>query len=101
MADDRALEDLLAPVRERNRPRLLARLANVRQALVEPPRLVDDDLRADLHALIGALGTYGWADGSVLLADIQRALLARDPVDQLVAPLDALIHEVGGTPPPS
>lgn len=100
MAED-ALEDLMAPVRERNRPRLLARLAKVREALVDPPRLVDDDLRADLHALIGALGTFGWADGSVLIADIQRSLLAHEPVEQLVAPLDALLREVGGTPPPA
>lgn len=86
VAEDSALEDLLAPVRERNSPRLLARLDHVRDALVRPPRVVDDDLRADLHALIGALGTLGWASGSVLITDIQLALMNRDPLGRFGRP---------------
>lgn len=59
MPEDTSLDAALAAARDRNRPRLHARLQRVHAAVTNPPKVIDEDLRADLHALIGALGTYG------------------------------------------
>lgn len=94
MADDAAMEELLAPIRERNRGKLLSRLANVRAAILSGPAATTEALRADLHALVGALGTYGWPAGSDLLRRIHASVAEGRPADGFVAELDELIREV-------
>jgi hypothetical protein len=96
MTDDAAMEELLAPIRERNRGKLLARLAHVRAAIEIGPAATTDDLRADLHALVGALGTYGWTEGSALLRRIHTAVAEGRPADEFIPALDALVDEVSG-----
>lgn len=93
MADE-AMEELLAPIRERNRGRLLARLANVRAAIVSGPDATTDEVRADLHALVGALGTYGWTDGSELMRRVHVALGEHRSAVEFLPALDALVDEI-------
>lgn len=96
MSDDAAMEELLAPIRERNRGKLLARLDHVRAAIdVDvPARDASPELRGDLHALVGALGTYGWPAGSDLMTRVQAAVAAGRPARDLVPDVDALIARV-------
>ena len=96
MPEDTSLDAALAAVRDRNRPRLLARLERVHAAVVNPPKVIDEDLRADLHALIGALGTYGWTEGSILMADIQRSFNDRTSPAAFTSPLETLMQDVAG-----
>ncbi len=96
MADD-AMEQLLGPIRERNRGKLLARLGHVREAVVAGDTEPSEELRADLHALIGALGTYGWPAGSALLRRVQLAVQEGGSAAGLVPELDELIAEVTGS----
>jgi hypothetical protein len=96
MGEDAAMEELLAPIRERNRGKLLRRLANVRSAIVTGPAATTETIRADLHALVGALGTYGWTDGSDLLRRIHSTVAAGRRADEFVPELDALVREVSG-----
>jgi hypothetical protein len=99
MVDEAAMEELLAPIRERNREKLLLRLGRVRAAIAggrETRATPTDELRADLHALVGALGTYGWAAGSDLLRNIQAAVAEGRPAAEHVPALDALVREVAG-----
>lgn len=93
---DEALGALLGPLRERNRGRLVERLHRVRAAIVPEPALLSDQIRADLHALIGALGTYGWPAGSELLARIQTTVTAGRPASGLLTELDEVIADVAG-----
>ena len=94
MTDESDLRALLAPIRERNRARLLERLGHVRDAIAAAPSALSQDLRNDLHALVGALGTYGWPAGSALLTRIQDRLTCGDAADEYLEPLDSLIDEV-------
>jgi hypothetical protein len=98
---DEALSDLLRPVRERNRGKLLERLARVRAAIAADagPRLPAEELRADLHALVGALGTYGWPHGSQLLTEIQAVATAGGSAAEFLPALDRLVAEVRGPLP--
>ena len=96
MTDESDLRALLAPIRERNRARLLERLGHVRDAIAAAmPTGPTPDLRNDLHALIGALGTYGWPAGSTLITRIQERLSGGAPADEYLDSLDSLIDEVG------
>jgi hypothetical protein len=98
VTDEAAIRDLLAPIRERNRGKLLARLDRVRAAALVPGPVPDSpELRDDLHALIGALGTYGWPAGSELVARVQKRLNDGAPATDLAADLAALIAEVSAT----
>lgn len=96
MSEDAEMEDLLAPIRDRNRGKLLARLANVRAAIDAevPPHEASSELRSDLHALIGALGTYGWPEGSHLMADIQSAVVKGQRAAHFGPAVDALMLAV-------
>lgn len=96
MSDEAAMEELLAPVRERNRGKLLARLEHVCAAIdVDTDSLAaTPELRNDLHALIGALGTYGWPEGSDLMTEVQAAVVAGRPAKHLVGDVRALISQV-------
>jgi hypothetical protein len=94
---DEALGALLGPLRERNRGRLVERLNRVRAAISNEHRVpLSDQVRADLHALIGALGTYGWPAGSELVARIQTMVTAGRPARELVPELDEVIASVAG-----
>jgi HPt (histidine-containing phosphotransfer) domain-containing protein len=96
MSDD-ALAELLGPLRERNRGKLRQRLVRVRAAITDDhDRAPTQELRADLHALIGALGTYGWPHGSELLAQIQTEVAAGRSATAFVPEIDRLIAEVDG-----
>lgn len=76
MDDEDAVRRIVARTWERNRPRVLARLARVREALDDCPGGHDlpSELDADLHALVGALGTYGWLEASDVLFQVRASL---------------------------
>lgn len=97
MPEDAAMQDLLGPIRERNRAKLLTRVIRVREAILGPQARLSmtDELRGDLHALIGALGTYGWATGSAIMSEVQTALNAGKSAAHLAPALDLLIDDIG------
>jgi hypothetical protein len=92
---DTELAGLLAVLWERNRDKLITRLTRVRDAIATrrcPP--ADPDLRADLHALIGALGTYGFPSGSDLLTRVQSAVTGGGSAEDELPGIDALLREL-------
>ena len=58
MTDDAAMRELLAPLWSRNRDKILAGSSGSARRRGCPDAHPTEEIRADLHALIGALGTY-------------------------------------------
>lgn len=98
MTDDPALDEVLREIFDRNRVKLLDRLRRVRAAMTGEAATGTEELRRDVHALVGALGTYGWADGSELLAEVQKTLDAEGDAVVLLGPLDRLIERIERSP---
>jgi hypothetical protein len=93
--DREELQQVMRDLHERNLEKTLGRLDRVRALLAdgctEPPV---EQVRADLHALTGAVGAYPWTGGSDLLVEVRRRLLAGGPYADVLEPFDLLVAEV-------
>jgi hypothetical protein len=97
---------LLRSIWERNQERVLGRVERVRAAVeaTDPRRPVlalTHELQADLHALMGALGTFGWPEGSALVEGIYSCCVAAQALerrDLMLARLSELDRDLRATP---
>lgn len=93
MTGDDRFQDLMRAAWMRNRDKLVARLDRILATVPDVERLTPDalhTLRSDLHALIGALGTYGYDDGSRLLSQVQLDVVNGRSASYLVPQLERL-----------
>lgn len=93
MTGDDRFHDLMRAAWQRNRHKLVARLDRVVASTQTLEELTPDalhTLRSDLHALIGALGTYGYDAGSRLLSQVQLEVVNGRTAHHLVPQLEEL-----------
>jgi hypothetical protein len=109
VSDDPGLDDLLAELWQQNRDAVLERLRLVMSAvgaIAEGASPADDEREAAVvaaHKLAGALGTYGFPEGSAVASRAESALLGDDGagIDVLVADLVDVERALTGPYPPA
>ena len=86
MTDEESVRRMVRDLWARNRAVTLERLSTVRAALDrlaagELDQAARDDARSEAHKLLGILGTYGFADASVVAGDAEDFLTRDVDVD--------------------
>lgn len=98
--DPAKVQELLDPLWRKNRPAVLQRLARVRVA-VASGSAAEPAVADDLHALVGALGTYGWTAESDAVERLENEIgTPTADRDELLRRLDELIATVRATTSP-